>query len=113
VDFLEQVKLELVRSWVRGKGGKEKWRSILLEKMTETLKEMVMGKMMVMVIKMVSLRVPVMVIIEILEEIKTVKAMLQNHFDVLYDDCLLWVDLEQQPPAAASDELYCQNEQCS
>jgi len=54
-----------------------------------------------------------MVIIEILEEIKTVKAMLQNHFDVLYDDCLLWVDLEQQPPAAASDELYCQNEQCS
>jgi len=68
---------------------------------------------MAMVIKMVSLRVPVMVIIEILEEIKTVKAMLQNHFDVLYDDCLLWVDLEQQPPAAASDELYFQNEQCS
>jgi len=54
-----------------------------------------------------------MVIIEILEGKKTVKAMLQNHFDVLYDDCLLWVDLEQLPPAAASDELYFQNEQCS
>jgi len=48
-----------------------------------------------------------MVIVEIrMVTIKMEKAMLQNHFDLLYDDCCLWVDLEDLPPAAASGELY-------
>ena len=94
----------MVQSWVRVKEAKEDWRGILLEKMMETPKEMVMGRMM----ETASLRVPLMVIVEIrMVAIKTEKAMLQNHFDLLYDDCCLWVDLEDLPPAAASGELYC------
>lgn len=108
VDFVEQVKLGLVQSWVRVKEAKEDWRGILLEKMMETPKEMVMGRMMETVIKTASLRVPLMVIVEIrMVAIKTEKAMLQSHFDLLYDDCCFWVDLEDLPPAAASGELYC------